>query len=206
MERKTAKVGTCALWAMRREATLAGLVSGTVSDRTGGSFANGFVSGFYQNIFNNQGERKKEEQKRAAFQKQLLAKYQVGVETLHDKFSDNNYTPGQFSKDYGAGPMLRLSFVAQLEKLDSSLTLNQIDLIVTHEVLPTILEEVATRNLPGNFMMKLANMLFGTLIAPPDPVYDLSGYGASCSASRGCGLYTPDRFIPANQAMSPMVK
>ncbi len=59
MERKTAKVGTCALWAMRREATLAGLVSGTVSDRTGGSFANGFVSGFYQNIFNNQGERKR---------------------------------------------------------------------------------------------------------------------------------------------------
>jgi hypothetical protein len=40
------------------EATLAGLVSGTVSDRTGGSFANGFVSGFYQNIFNNQGERR----------------------------------------------------------------------------------------------------------------------------------------------------
>ncbi len=44
------------------EATLAGLVSGTISDRSGASFANGFVSGFYQNIFNNQGERKKEEQ------------------------------------------------------------------------------------------------------------------------------------------------
>ncbi len=75
------------------EATLAGLVSGTISDRSGGSFANGFVSGFYQNIFNNQGERAKSHRGQVAEEQSTV------VETREEREWEVKVAAGDYVAD-----------------------------------------------------------------------------------------------------------